>query len=64
MRPSQFGYDEEIIGSKNCTSLVCAVGEGEGDAPAFMTHKFVEVEGGTYLVSRFWMGMVTCDPFC
>lgn len=59
MRPCAFGYDETLIGSTYCGSLVCAV--GEGDAPAFMTHKFYAAEGGTYLVSRFWMGYALID---
>lgn len=59
MRPSDFGYDESLIGTKYCTSLVCAI--GEGDAPAFMTHKFYDTKDGMYLVSRFWMGYAFID---
>ena len=58
-RPAFYGYDETIIGSEYCTSLVCAA--GEGSAPAFMTHKFYAAEGGTMLVSRFWMGYIFAD---
>lgn len=59
MRPRDCGYDETLIGGDNCNSLVCAV--GEGDTPAFMTHKFCKVEGGIQLISRFWMGYALID---
>lgn len=54
-KPSDFGYDQRLVGSNTCTSMACAIGEGQ--SPAFMTHKFVAVEGGTLLESRFWMGV-------
>ncbi len=53
-RPKDFGYDEKIIGTKFCESLVCAC--GDGDCAAAMTHKWYQVEGGVEFVSRFWIG--------
>ena len=37
-RPADYGYDESIIGTEKCASMVCAV--GEGDCAAAMTHKW------------------------
>lgn len=54
-RPADFGYDEAIIGTAKCASLVCAVGEGQ--SPAFMSHKWYAVDGGIMFESRFWMGV-------
>ena len=34
--------------------MVCAI--GIGDTPAFMTHKYYEVEGGVVFESKFWLG--------
>lgn len=53
-RPADFGYDEKLLGSKYCNSMVCAI--GEGDVPAFMTHKYYKVDGGTMFESKFWIG--------
>ncbi len=53
--PKDFGYDVSLIGTDKCESLVCAI--GEGDTPAFMTHKFYKVSRGTMVQSRFWMGV-------
>lgn len=53
-RPSDFGYDEKLLGSEYCNSMVCAI--GIGDTPAFMTHKYYEVEGGVVFESKFWLG--------
>lgn len=53
-RPAEFGYDEKILGTEFCNSMVCAI--GQGDVPAFMTHKYYKVEGGTMFESRFWIG--------
>ena len=59
MRPKDYGYDESIIGTEKCTSLVCAA--GEGDAPAAMTHKWYTYKDGVMLCSRFWMGYTLKD---
>lgn len=53
-RPSDFGYDEKLLGSEYCNSMVCAI--GIGDTPAFMTHKYYEVKGGVVFESKFWLG--------
>ena len=53
-RPKDFGYDESVIGSEFCSSLVCAV--GEGNCAAAMTHKWYKYKGGIMLCSRFWIG--------
>ncbi len=53
-RPKDFGYDEKIIGSKFCQSLVCAI--GAGDCPAAMTHKWFPYKDGVLFCSRFWIG--------
>ena len=58
-RPKDFGYDETIIGSKYCKSLVCAIGEDK--CAAAMTHKWYDVEGGVMFCSRFWIGMTEKD---
>jgi len=58
-RPKDFGYDEEIIGTKKCQSLVCAI--GAGNCAAAMTHKFYKVEGGAMFVSRFWIGFAEVE---
>lgn len=58
-RPRDFGYDESIIGSKTCASLVCAVGEG-GDSSA-MTHKWIPYKDGILFSSRFWIGYAIRD---
>ena len=34
--------------------MVCAI--GIGDTPAFMTHKYYEVEGAILFESKFWLG--------
>jgi hypothetical protein len=53
-KPSDLGYDMTKIGTRGCTSMVCGV--GHGNAPAVMTHKCMEVDGGILLKSCFWMG--------
>lgn len=58
-RPGDFGYDEKLLGSKYCNSMVCAI--GEGDVPAFMTHKYYKVDGGTMFESKFWIGYAYID---
>lgn len=52
--PVDFGYDARLLGTQFCNSLVCAIGRGV--TPAFMTHKFYAVTGGTMFESRFWIG--------
>jgi hypothetical protein len=54
MRPNDFGFDESIIGSKSCQSLVCAI--GDGDCAAAMAHKWVPFKDGILFSSRFWIG--------
>ena len=58
-RPADYGYDEKIIGSKFCESLVCGIGAGE--CAAAMTHKWYQVEGGVMFCSRFWIGFAEVD---
>ena len=58
-RPKDFGYDEKIIGTEKCQSLVCAI--GAGNCAAAMTHKFYKVEGGAMFVSRFWIGFAEIE---
>lgn len=53
-RPRDFGYDESIIGTKSCESLVCAI--GAGDCGAAMTHKWIPCQSGILFSSRFWIG--------
>lgn len=53
MRPGDMGFDESLIGSSKCSSLVCGYGIG---TPAIMTHKWYSVEGGVMFESRFWIG--------
>ncbi len=59
MRPKDFGYDEALIGSDTCNSMVCAVGAGE--CAAAMTHKWYNHEDGVMFVSRFWIGYAVKD---
>ena len=58
-RPKDFGYDEKIIGTEKCQSLVCAI--GAGNCAAAMTHKFYKVDGGAMLCSRFWIGFAEVE---
>ena len=53
-RPKDFGYDEKIIGTEKCESLVSAM--GAGDCPAAMTHKWYPHKDGVMFCSRFWIG--------
>lgn len=53
-RPRDFGYDEKIIGTAKCESLVAAV--GVGDCAAAMTHKWYPYKDGVMFCSRFWLG--------
>lgn len=54
-RPADYGYDETIIGTEKCASMVCAVGEGE--CAAAMTHKWYPYQEGIMFCSRFWIGI-------
>ena len=58
-RPRDFGYDESIIGSELCQSLVCAI--GAGNCAAAMTHKWYPYKDGVNFCSRFWIGMGVVD---
>lgn len=53
-KPSDLGYDMELIGQPGCAGMVCACGEGA--TPALMTHKWMKVDGGILFKSHFWMG--------
>lgn len=55
LRPRDFGYDEGIIGTDQCESMVCAIGEGK--VAAAMTHKWYPYKDGVIFVSHFWIGM-------
>lgn len=59
LRPADFGYDESLIGTEKCASLVCAV--GEGSCAAAMTHKWYPYQDGVMFCSRFWIGMARKD---
>lgn len=59
LRPADFGYDESIIGSDACASMVCAVGDSA--VAAAMTHKWYPHEDGVMFCSRFWIGMGVVD---
>lgn len=52
--PTDFGYDQALVGTDTCASLVCAV--GEGSCPAAMTHKWYPYQDGVLFCSRFWIG--------
>ncbi|MBE6004694.1 MAG: phloretin hydrolase [Lachnospiraceae bacterium] len=54
-RPRDFGYDESLIGTEKCASMVCAI--GEGNCAAAMTHKWYPHKDGVMLCSRFWIGV-------
>jgi hypothetical protein len=59
--PGDMGFDAEKIGTKACSTIVCANGFGEkqppfGSIPAVMVHFLREVEGGSELRTRFFMG--------
>lgn len=58
-RPANFGYDEKIIDSATCQSLVCAI--GAGNCAAAMTHKWYTYKDGVKFVSRFWIGYAEVD---
>jgi hypothetical protein len=62
--PSELGYQEELVGTEYCSTMMCANGygakPGEGVA-AIMTHMTRDVEGGIELRSRFWIGYGLVD---
>ena len=53
-RPADLGYDESILGTENCESMVCAV--GKSSCAAVMTHKWQPYKNGVLFESRFWIG--------
>ena len=57
--PKNFGYDEKLVGTPNCESLVCAI--GAGNCAAAMTHKWYNYQDGVKLCSRFWVGYGVVD---
>ncbi|WP_157151994.1 DAPG hydrolase family protein [Brachyspira sp. SAP_772] len=57
--PKDFGYDESIVRTEFCSSMVCAI--GEGGCPAAMTHKWYPYKDGVMLCSRFWIGFGVVD---
>ncbi|SHI64525.1 DAPG hydrolase family protein [Parasporobacterium paucivorans] len=57
-RPKDMGFDESILGTEKCASLVCGYGIG---TPAIMVHKWYPVEGGVMFESRFWIGYTAKD---
>jgi hypothetical protein len=58
-RPADFGYDESLIGTEKCASMVCAV--GESSCAAAMTHKWYPYKDGVMFESRFWIGFGYVD---
>lgn len=58
-RPKDFGYDESIIGTDKCSSLVCAIGKSK--IAAAMTHKWYPYKDGILFCSRFWIGFGVVD---
>lgn len=57
--PADFGYDSALVGSEQCQSLVCAI--GEGNCAAAMTHKWYPYKDGVMFCSRFWIGYALID---
>ena len=58
-KPSDLGYDMSLVGTDQCSSMVCAI--GEGSTPAMMTHKWHPYQDGILFESRFWMGFALKD---
>lgn len=58
-RPRDFGYDESLIGTDKCTSLVCGIDKSQ--IAAAMTHKWYKYEEGIMFCSRFWIGFGEVD---
>lgn len=57
--PADFGYDPAAVGTEQCQSMVCAV--GEGGCAAAMTHKWYPYKDGVLFCSRFWIGYGLVD---
>lgn len=55
MSPAKFGFDQQLIGSAKCQSIVCG-----GGGPAMVSHKYYETDGGLMIGSYFWVGW-SCD---
>ena len=58
-RPADYGFDEKIIGTEKCQSLVCGI--GDGDCAAAMTHKWYPYNEGVMFCSRFWVGFAVVE---
>ena len=58
-RPRDFGFDESIIGTEKCQSLVAGI--GDGDCAAAMVHKWYPYKDGVIFCSRFWIGYSLVD---
>jgi len=62
--PHELGYEEEKVGTKACSTMICSNGHGpipgKGVA-AIMTHFVREVDDGIELRSRFWIGYGLVD---
>lgn len=54
MAPADFGFDQSLIGTEKCQSLVCAA--GLSSVSASMVHKWYPYESGVMFCSRFWIG--------
>lgn len=59
--PGNLGFDVSKIGTKACSTIVCALGAGNPHSPfgspgTVMCHFIREIEGGVELRTRFWMG--------
>lgn len=59
LRPRDMGYDEGLIGSPFCQSMVCAI--GESSCAAAMIHKWYPYQAGVMFCSRFWIGYGLMD---
>lgn len=59
--PSDLGFNMDKIGTKDCSTLICARGYGKGNPPFasldyFVCHMVREVEGGVEVKTRYWLG--------
>lgn len=54
--PSELGFDESRVGTKDCATLISAMGHSPDAVDAVMTHFVRETEDGIELRSRFWIG--------
>ncbi len=57
--PEDYGYDSSAIGTDECQSMVCAI--GESTCAAAMTHKWYPYKDGVMFCSRFWIGFGVVD---